>query len=331
MMDAIAAIVQAPINLILVLAGLLLLFFSFFEISKGSVRQRKGKTNTAPLLVGAILLIVGLLLPTGNTPPAEPTPVPTASASATLTTIPPTGTPSVTPSPTATTPSTSTASLTPSPTETPPPMSLNEGCIASNTWQAYSLDRETLASIPSNEPCLNINALGLYADTGGKLHLLGNATFERLASGISMPVTDRSVIEFKIYVNNLYIVYPGTPAFITFSIAPAEDPMARLGSGRFKLHIEDIGSEAFVYFMLADTTESTGTKYPTQHYLYGRTYTVRLELRGISADIYINNSRLTDRITIPAGEKVLYIGYDLPIQSGADIEVFDIKVDGETP
>lgn len=330
-MDTIAAILQAPINLILILAGLVFLFFSFFEVGKGNIRQAKGKTKRLPLVIGVILLLIGLFLPTGETPPSEPTPDPASVASA----APPAPTvtpfPTVTPLPTETAAPTQTPSLTPEPTETPLPLTLNDGCVAANTWQAHSIDETLLASLLQNKSCLNLNTLGIYADKGGKVHLLGDATFQRLASGISMPVTDRSVIEFKVYVNNLYIVYPGTPAFITFSIAPAEAPMTRLGSGRFKLQIEDREEDAFIYFMLADTTESTGTKYPTQHYLYGRTYTVRLVLTGIFADIYINDVRLTDRITIPAGEKVFYIGYDLPIQSGADIEVFDIEIDGETP
>lgn len=330
-MDTIAAVLQAPINLILILAGLIFLFFSFFEVGKGNVRQVKGKTKRLPLVIGVILLIVGMILPTGETPLSEPTPDPASVTSAT----PPEPTvtlfPSVTPLPTETTAPTQTPSLTPEPTGTPLPQTLNDGCIEVNTWQAHSIDETLLGSLPENESCLNLNAMGIYADIGGKVHLLGDATFQRLASGISMPVTDRSVIEFKVYVNNLYIVYPGTPAFITFSIAPAEAPMTGSGSGRFKLHIEDREVDAFIYFMLADTTESTGTKYPTQHYLYGRTYTVRLVLTGIFADIYINDVRLTDRITIPAGEKVFYIGYDLPVQSGADIEVFDIEVDGKTP
>lgn len=334
MMDAIDRILQAPINIILVLAGLVLLFFSFFEVSKGTVRQRKGKTQPLPLLIGLILLLVGLILPTGETPPFGAMPDPASVDSETPTIPAPTVTlfPSITPLPTLTTAPTQTPSLTPEPTETPPPQTLNDGCIAASIWRVHPLD-ETLidVSLAENESCLNLNTLGIYADTGGKVHLLGDATFRRLVSGISMPVGDQSIIEFKIFVNTMYIVYDEAPAFITFSIAPRDEPMAGRGSGRFKLHIEDPGNDALIYFMLADTTESTGTKYPTQHYLYRRIYTIRLELKGIFADVYINDARLTDRITIPAGEKVFYIGYDLPIQSGADIEVFDIKVDGETP
>jgi hypothetical protein len=80
--------------------------------------------------------------------------------------------------------------------------------------------------------------------------------------------------------------------------------------------------------MLADTTESVGTELGTQHYLYGCTYNVRMELKGIYANVYLNNVKLDKTLTIPSGSKVFYIGYDLPLLASADIEIGDLTVDG---
>jgi len=327
-MDVITAVLKAPVNTIMIIAGLVILFFALFEVGKGSVQLRSGNSNIAPIVVGAVLVFGGLLYKSGNSAPETPsvefsvasaTPSPAAASE--------TFSPTDTPAPSATPADT----YTPEPSPTPEIKTLTDGCIASQVWQANSIDTGTLGSISSQDSCLNLNALGISVETGGKLCLLATASKADLASGISVPVGDQSVIEFKVFVKNFYIVYPGAPAYITFSIAPTEDPMATRGSGRFKLHIEDVGDQPWVYFVLADSTEATGSKVQTQHYLYGNTYTVRLELKGLSMETYINDVKLNEDVAIPTGAKAFYIGYNLPVLASADIEITDIKVDGNTP
>ena len=325
-MDVITAVLQAPVNTILIFAGIVIVFFALFEVGKGSVQLRSGKTNVVPVVVGAILILGGLLYKSSGAPSAEPAAGITISAA--------TVTPVISSEATATTEAqtpTIVPSNTPEPTSTPEIKTLADGCIAGGTWQAISIDTAALNSISNQDLCLNLDALGISVERGGKLHFLATAPKAPAASGIFIPVGNESVIEFKISVKSLYIVYPDVPANITFSVSQPNDPMADRGSGRFKLRVEDNTQPALVYFLLADTTEPTGSKLETQHYSYGRTYSIRLELKSIYMQTYINDVKLNEEVTIPAGSKVFYIGYDLPILAGADVEISDIKVDGKTP
>ena len=327
-MDTLTAILRAPVNTILIIAGLVILFFTLFKVSKKTVQLTAGKPHAVPLIVGALLIVVGLFYRTGYTAPETPT-VEISVASATLPppaaseTSSPTDTPVPTISPTNTD--------TPQPTLTPQIKKLADGCIAAQTWQPKSINTESLSSISEQDHCLNLAALGISVDQGGKLHLLATASNAELASGISMPVSDQSVIEFKVFVKSFSIHYPDKPADITFSIAPQDDPMAGGGSGRFKLRVEQNINLADVFFFLAGTNELTGSKDTSQHYKYEQTSTVRMELKNINMQIYVNDAKLSKKVTIPSGSIVFYIGYDLPALAGMDVEITDIKVDGKTP
>ena len=104
--------------------------------------------------------------------------------------------------------------------------------------------------------------------------------------------------------------------------------MAVKGSGRFKLQIENTGNAARLYFLLADADETSGSKVDTQNYRYKRTAEIRMELNGPVMNVYINNVKQLEAIRIPSVPIVFYIGYDLPLLAGADIEITDIAVDG---
>ena len=104
--------------------------------------------------------------------------------------------------------------------------------------------------------------------------------------------------------------------------------MARQESGRFKLQVKDTGNSPLILYMLADPTESNGIELGTQHYLYGRTYNIRLELKGIFMKLYINDVDTKQTISIPSGPNVFYIGYSLPLLAGADVEISDLVIDG---
>jgi len=322
-------LLQTPVNTLLVLAGIAIVFFTFFKVSKGSVELRKinPKSILMPVGIGAALILVGLLYkPEASTALPESTITPTTIPDTpTLTTIiiPDT----LTPSPTAT----ATATEPPTPTQTASPVpvkSFNDGCIAAQTWQPASIDPDALNSVQTQNYCWNLNSLGFSAETGGKLHLYAAPAGVKTASGIYTGVGDQSTIEFNVHVNKFYIVYEDNPGYISFSVAPQGTAMATKGSGRFKLQVKAKGNSPLILFVLADTTESSGTELGTQHYLYGRIYDIRLELKGIYMDVYINNVKLNQALTIPTGQKVFYIGYDLPLLASADIEITDLTVDG---
>jgi len=247
------------------------------------------------------------------TPEHSPTPSPTMTF---------TQTPSVTPSKT----------LTPSPTPTFTPQPISANCIDSQTWTPDSTDLETLDDItPDADGCYRMAALGIFTDNTGTLYLKFGDKKNPFHSGIHTPIQNDSVIEFRVHVNSIYLVYPSPPAspvYVSFAVAPANDPMSALNTGRFKLQVEDPGDQPIVHFMLAHVNESNGSKVGTQHNEYGRTYRIRLELVGNIMKVYINGLKMDKSPYIPTGSKVFYIGYSIPIVAGVDVEVSDITIDG---
>ncbi len=137
------------------------------------------------------------------------------------------------------------------------------------------------------------------------------------------------MIKFNVSIQNFYLGYPNTPAYITFAIAPQDDPMTKSGSGRFKLQVNDLKTNAFVFFVPADVGAANGTPLSTQHYLYAHGYDVRLELDGPLMTIYLNdNKRPADTVQIPIGHKVFYIGYNMPISASVTATIKDVSIDG---
>jgi hypothetical protein len=213
------------------------------------------------------------------------------------------------------------------PTATPAPISMN--CIHSQVWKPASTDQNGLDSISENSSgCYSMEALGIFTDASGILHLNNRGQKNASTSGIYTPVNNNSVIEFKIFVTGMYIVTPPNPVIVNFAVAPLDDVLTAKNSARFKLQVEMTDSKPIVYFVLADVNENTGTKVGTQHYEYGRTYTIRLELVGNSMKVYLNGRKMTDELLIPTGQKAFYIGYTLPIAAGVDAEVKDLTIDG---
>lgn len=45
-------------------------------------------------------------------------------------------------------------------------------------------------------------------------------------------------------------------------------------------------------------------------------------------NVYINGIDSKETVSIPSGPKVLYIGYNLPLQAGVDATIKEITVDG---
>lgn len=251
-----------------------------------------------------------------------------------LTPIAPTSTPqpgstsTFTPEPTAT--MTHTPTITPTATNTPLVVKpLAEGCVFSGTWKIDSTDSTILNNVSTrNDGCYDTGALGIFADRNGVLRILDEDNRRSISSGIFTPVNNDSVIEFQVKVNLMYLVNSGNPAYINFAVAPAAEPMNTRSTARFKLQLEDVGNDPWIYFVLADVGENNGSSLTTQHYEYGRTYTIRLELTGSVMRVYINNIRQNENLAIPTGSKVFYIGYNLPTLAGVDVEVTNVKIDG---
>lgn len=206
---------------------------------------------------------------------------------------------------------------------------LSAGCMHSTIWQIGSTDQSTLNSlITKPDGCYDTGALGIFPDRSGILHIVDGKKRNAITSGIYTPINSDSVIEFNVHVNSMYIANPNPPVYVAFAIAPAGDPLTGKNTARFKLQVEDKKDSALIYFVLADVGENIGAKFKTQHYEYGRTYTIRFELTGSIMSIFINNIKLNESLSIPAGSKVFYIGYDSPPYAGVDVEITNVKIDG---
>ena len=216
------------------------------------------------------------------------------------------------------------------PTATPTPGIIKENCIHSQLWKPASTDPAYLSKVSINsDGCYEMEALGIFTDNKGILHLNYRDQPEPVASGIYTPINSNSVIEFKIFVNSMYIVYlPPNPVTVSFAIAPEGDPLTARNTARFKLHVETNDNEPVIYFVLADVNENTGVRVNSQHYEYGRTYTIRLELVGNVMNVFINDLIMNESLLIPNGQKVFYIGFNIPRISGVDVEIRDLIIDG---
>jgi hypothetical protein len=246
--------------------------------------------------------------------------------------LPPTSTPEV-PVPATFTPeatSTFTPTASPSPTGTPLVVkTIPDGCVFSKTWKTYALDPNVSNSVRTEaDNCYDMGITGIFADRGGVLHLLERDKRILHASGIYTPVANSAVIEFKVFVKSMYLAPTGEPTYVSFAIAPADDPTASKKSARFKLQMEEDAGKRLIYFVLADVDENNGARLTGQHYEYQRTYTLRFELTGSIMSIFINNIKLNENLSIPGGEKVFYLGFNVPAYTGVDVEVTDIKIDG---
>jgi hypothetical protein len=232
------------------------------------------------------------------------------------------------PIPTFTPPPTSTPEPVIQPTAAPEPISKN--CIHAQVWKPASTDQDLLNGISVNtDGCYSMEALGIFTDANGILHLNYRDQRSAITSGIYTPINNSSVIEFKVFVKSMYIANNTTnPVTVNLAVAPLDDILTARNTARFKLHVEKDGSGPIIYFVLADVNENAGTKVGSQHYEYGRIYTIRLELVGNSMKVYINGLKMSEELLIPTGQKAFYIGYTLPIAAGVDAEIKDITIDG---
>jgi hypothetical protein len=207
---------------------------------------------------------------------------------------------------------------------------LADGCIFSETWNFHSTDTNALKNTAVGlNGCRSLAPLGISAETGNILHIFLTEKNAARSARIYTPIANNTAIEFDLFVNYMYLVYNDSPANVTFGVAQASDPKGINTSTRFKLQVEKNDSRPIVFFMLADTGEFTGTKIPNQHYEYGRTYNIRLELSDIKLRVYINGKLMQEQLSLPDGDKVFYIDYNMPLLSGLDLQIKNLSFDGE--
>lgn len=225
---------------------------------------------------------------------------------------------------------TSTFTPTPLPTSTLQVKTFAERCIFSETWRVHSSDLSILNSVVTKpNGCYDMGSVGIFADNTGVLNILDKNRSATVISGIDTPIYSDSVIEFKVFVNSMYLpdIEKG-PLFASFAVASAADPLSFKNTARFKLQVETTDRKPPIIFVLADTGENNGAAILGQHYGYGNTYSIRLELTGNVMGVYINNVKMNEVLAIPVGPKVFYIGYNLPSHASMDIIVSDVKIDG---
>jgi hypothetical protein len=223
----------------------------------------------------------------------------------------------------------STSTSAPPATSTLQVLTLAERCIFSETWRVHSLDSNSRNSVVIKpNGCYDMGLVGIFADNTGVLRILDRNKTDTIVSGIVTPINNDSVIEFNIFVNSMYLPYvENGPVFASFAIASAANPLDSKNTARFKLQVDTTTTEPPVIFVLADAGENNGAPVKGQHYGYGNTYAIRLELTGVM-EVYINNKKMNESLGIPTGPKVFYIGYNLPSHASIDVNVSEIKIDG---
>jgi len=179
-----------------------------------------------------------------------------------------------------------------------------------------------------SDGCYDMGPVGIFADGSGVLHILDKNKKTHFVAGIDTPISNNSVIEFKVFVNSMYLPNVENPLFVSFAVASAADPTSAKNTARFKLQVEQTKDQPTIIFVLADTGENNGAPVEGRHYGYGNTYSIRLELTGNVMSVYINNVRLDEAPIVPVGPKVFYIGYNLPSFASIDVNVTDVKIDG---
>jgi len=248
-----------------------------------------------------------------------------------LTRLPPTSTPQQLPVSTFTLEPTSTFTLTPTSVaaSTPQVKTFAEGCISSKTWTPHSPDGSMLNSIfAMSDGCYDMGPVGIFADGSGVLHILDKNKRDHVSYGIAAPINNDSVIEFKVFVDSMYLLEEGNPLYASFAVASASDPASEKNTARFKLQVEQTNIKPVIIFVLADAGENNGAAVGGRHYGYGNTYAIRLELTGNVMSVYINDVKMHEMLSLPVGSRVFRIGYNLPAFASIDINVMDVKIDG---
>ncbi len=238
-----------------------------------------------------------------------------------LTPLTPTATPQTllsftsTPEPTITSPA-------PQATSTMVPKKLADGCIYAQTWGVDSTDANLVDSTAVDpDGCYSTDLLGIFAKSDGSLEILNGKKKSNVASG------NNSVIEFKVYVTSMYIVYQD-PTYISFAVAPADNPMDTRNTARFKLAVEKNEPKPVIFFVEASVGDSVGVHEESRHYVYKQTYSVKMTLDGNKMNVIVNGIPIDNSLVLPTGSKVFYIGYNLPILANIDAQVTDLTIDG---
>jgi len=244
-----------------------------------------------------------------------------------LTPLTPTATPQTLLSFTST-PEPTITSAAPQATSTLQPKTLADGCIYAQTWGVDSTDASIVdGTTVGPDGCYSTDLLGIFAKADGSLEIINGKRKSNVASGVFIPIKNNSVIQFKVYITSMYIVYQD-PTYISFAVAPANNPMDARNTARFKLAVEKNESKPVIFFVEANVGDAIGIHEASRHYVYKQTYTVKMTLDGNKMNVTVNGIPIDNSLVVPTGQKVFYIGYNLPILANIDALVTDLTIDG---
>jgi hypothetical protein len=220
-------------------------------------------------------------------------------------------------------------STIPEATATLQTLTIADRCLFNRTWTIDSSDPTVKADHSTDaKGCYTSDSLGMFVNNNGIVQInVGNQKVG-MSSGIFTPIQINSVIDFKVYVSAMYIVYEGAPTYVEFAIAPSTNPMDSYNSARFKLHVEKKENNPLIFFVVADAGEANGVKVEGRHYEYKHTYAIHMELNGNRMELSIDGVPIDETLNLPPGQKVFYLGYKLPILAGINAQVSDITIDG---
>lgn len=337
MEDLLKALVQAPISVWLVFAGVLFLLFSALEVREESDKKGVKNRSVKPrqpvfwlgIVLGGLLLLGGIWLSQAQASQLGSTPAPQPSTE----TLPP---PTVPPSFTATRPS-STEMPSPQPGSTeslsspsPAPLSLKDACIAADRWVLVSTQPGAAAPFPDGRGCLDVSEAGITVNKQGVLAFKISQTAQIYLAAIALPVEAIAEVEFDLQRSALQAAYANELAAIEVAIAPAKEPTSNDDAARFRL-MRDSLSDPLTYFWLADLGETKGAKISALHYEKSGGYHIRLSLDGSTLKVYIDGAAMPKTLRLPPGPKVLRLGYLAARNATIDAQISNLTVNGLTP
>ena len=171
------------------------------------------------------------------------------------------------------------------------------------TWKPNSPDARLLNAVSSaSDGCYWMDDLGIFAERSSlRFYKQTRKQYRHCGPAPLIPIGNR----IQCYVNWMSMKFDNI-AEIAFAITPANNRLTAKSTTRFKLHLEDPGDGKVIHFMMADAGENDGAKLGYQHYEYGRTYNIRLELSANQMAVFINGYRINEALSYRLVQRHLY-------------------------
>ena len=323
-MDVLTAVLQAPVNTILIIAGTVILFFALFEIGKGTVRLRSGKANIAPIIVGGILIVGGLLYKQQTTS-AQPAPQLEITI-ASETPRPPLEAPSQTPE----TPTPSIV-LNNSPTSTPIPVSLTclEGWWVVNTGKVlYEQEsREGCEASSYRELGFSTSAEGFQL-TLPKFRPIGifgiSSRALPSAAEIRLKVEAARVFNAEFWIGISNSQNPEEHDVMVLALDPGSAGN-EIQPGSLRLYFNDFESRVDTYDWSLLKKNAVDSNLPPF------SYDIRFKMTAGTVQIWVNNKSLGSHlVNFP---RYLFIGFRKKIAEGStatmNVKVTDLRIESD--